>query len=68
MTSTLGKSGSSIPKGRQRHHSYDVSVDAPEKLIEDEPAEVEQEIPSEESQPEERIEENGTEEPATFEE
>jgi len=47
-----------IPKGRQRHHSYDESVDEPARLIEDEPADVEAEIPAEENEPIERSEQD----------
>jgi hypothetical protein len=36
-----------IPTRRQRHHSYDESVDQAAKLIEDEPTDVEAEIPLE---------------------
>ena len=34
------------PKRRERHHSYDESVDEPAKLIEDEPVEIEEESPA----------------------
>lgn len=59
---------SAIPKRRQRHHSFDDSVDEPEKLIEDEPMEIEKEIPVEESEPVERIDDTNAAEPPTFEE
>ncbi len=39
-----------IPKRRQRHHSYDESVDEPAAVIEKEPVEVEAEIPAEENE------------------
>ncbi len=44
-----------VPKRRQRHHSYDESVDQPARLIADESVEVEAEIPAEENEPVERI-------------
>jgi hypothetical protein len=50
------KIANSIPKRRQRHYSYDESVDEPAKLIENEPVEVEAEVPAEENEPVERIE------------
>lgn len=43
-----------IPKGRRRHHSYDESVDESARLIDDEPTEIEAEIPAEENEPVER--------------
>jgi hypothetical protein len=43
------------PKRRDRHYSYDESVDEPAKLIEDEQAEIEQEGPAEENEPVEGI-------------
>ncbi len=56
------------PKRRQRHYSYDESVDEPAKLIEDEPVEIQEEIPAEENQPVESIEENNRSDPPAFEE
>ena len=55
-TAIAGKSSSVVPKLPQKRHSYNESVDEPAKLIEDEPVEVEQEIPAEENEPLERIE------------
>lgn len=63
-----GKKAETIPKKRQRHHSYDESVDEPGKLIENEPVEVEAEVPSEENEPVERIEKEDEPEPPVFEE
>ncbi len=45
-----------VPKRRQRHHSYDETVDEPPQLITDEATEVEAEHPAEENEPVERIE------------
>ena len=44
------------PKKRPRHYSYDESVDEPAKLLEQEAVEIEREIPSEDTEPIERIE------------
>jgi hypothetical protein len=57
-----------VPKRRKRHYSYDESVDEPAKLIKDEPMEVEEEIPAEENQPVERIEENNGSDSSAVEE
>lgn len=67
MMSATGWSNAGIPKRRQRHHSYDESVDEPESLINDEPVDIEKEVPAEESEPVERVEENSADSP-TFEE
>jgi len=40
-----------VPRRRQRHYSYDESLDEPAKLIADEPVEVEAEAPAEENEP-----------------
>ncbi|MGO9008019.1 MAG: hypothetical protein ACLQIQ_19075 [Beijerinckiaceae bacterium] len=50
------KIANAIPRKRQRHYSYDESVDEPAKLIENEPIEIEAEVPAEENEPVERIE------------
>ena len=55
---TGGRSRSTVPKGRRKHHSYDESVNEPATLIEDEPVEIQQEVPAEENEPLETIEEN----------
>jgi hypothetical protein len=57
-----------IPNKRQRHHSYDESVDEPAKLIEDESAEVEAEVPAEENEPVEEIDREDKPVPPVFEE
>jgi len=55
------------PKKRQKHHSYDESVDEPAKLLEQEAVEIEREIPSEDTPAIERIEPDDREAPV-FEE
>ncbi|MCZ7656878.1 MAG: hypothetical protein M5U07_03030 [Xanthobacteraceae bacterium] len=45
-----------VPKKRQRHHSYDESVNEPARVIEDEAVAVENEAPAEENAPEQRPE------------
>jgi hypothetical protein len=59
-TMTGGQSNATVPKRRQRHHSYDESVDEPAKLIEDEAVEIEEELPAEENEPVERIEKDNS--------
>lgn len=56
------------PKRRDKHYSYDESVDEPGKLIEREAVEIEQEIPAEEKRPIERIEDNDRPKVPAFEE
>jgi len=56
------------PKRRQRHYSYDESLDESAKLIADEPAEVERETPAEENEAIERSEEGESAGPSAFEE
>ena len=56
-----------VPKKRQKHHSYDESVDEAAKLLEQEAVEIERAIPSEDTPPIERIEPDDHEAPA-FEE
>jgi hypothetical protein len=58
----------SVPKRRQRHYSYDESLDEPVKLIADEPVEIEREIPAEENEPVEGTEANDSTGPPAFEE
>jgi hypothetical protein len=45
-----------VPKKRQRHHSYDESVDEPVNLLDQEPVETEREIPAEDTEVIERVE------------
>jgi hypothetical protein len=63
-----GKKARTIPLKRQKHHSYDESVDEPAKLIEGEPVEVEAEVPAEENEPVERNEQDEQPGPPAFEE
>ena len=44
------------PKKRPRHYSYDESVDEPARLLEQEPVEIEQETPLEDTEPVEGVE------------
>jgi hypothetical protein len=68
MKATTARSESLIPKRRQKHYSYDESVNEPAKLIEDEPVETEEEVPAEENEPLERIEKSDESEAPAFEE
>ncbi len=63
-----GSHALSVPKRRQRHHSYDESVDEPPKLIADEVTDVEAERPAEENEPVERAERDDAPLPPAFEE
>jgi len=65
---TDGKRHTNIPKRKQRHYSYNESVDESPKLIEDEPVEVEREIPAEDSRPIENIDESKDKDLPAFEE
>jgi hypothetical protein len=56
------------PKLKQKHHSYDESVDEPAKLIEAEPVDVEAETPADENEPIEGDEEDGKSQMPAFEE
>ncbi len=68
MKATTAQSESPIPKRRQKHYSYDESVNEPAKLIEDEPVEIEEEVPAEENKPVERIDKSNESEALAFEE
>ncbi|HTV32071.1 MAG TPA: hypothetical protein VME69_03080, partial [Methylocella sp.] len=61
-------SAKAVPKKRQSHHSYDESVDEPARLIENEPADVEAEVPAEENEPVEQSEQENKPSSAVFEE
>jgi hypothetical protein len=65
---TRYKRAKAIPKKRQRHHSYNESVDESPRLIESEPVEVEAEVPAEENEPVERVEQEDKTAPPAFEE
>jgi len=67
-TLTRAWSASKVPKGRQRHYSYDESVDESAKLIEDEPVDIEKAVPAEENEPLERIKKDSTPNTSAFEE
>jgi hypothetical protein len=69
MKATSAAGGRAIaPRRRQRHYSYDESLDEPAKLIADEPVDVEQEAPAEDNESIEKIENNNSAEPPAFEE
>jgi hypothetical protein len=57
-----------VPKRRQKHYSYDESVDEAGKLIADEPVEIEREVPAEENEPVGGTEANNSTESLAFEE
>jgi hypothetical protein len=56
------------PKQRDKHLSYDESVDEDAKLIDAEPVEVEAEVPAEENEPIEGTTQNDKPPPPSFEE
>lgn len=56
-----------IPKKRQRHHSYDESVDEPAKLIESDAVDIEEAVPLEENESVEGADEKNDEQPPAFE-
>ena len=56
------------PKRRDKHYSYDENVNESAKLIEDEPVEIQGEVPVEEKRPIEDIETDDKTEPPIFEE
>jgi hypothetical protein len=68
QAAALGSKAERIPKRRQRHHSYDESLDEPPKLIAEETTDVETEVPAEENEPVERIEREDTSDTPAFEE
>jgi hypothetical protein len=45
------------PKRKDKHYSYDESIDESAQLLEDEPVDIEQAIPAEESEPVDQVEE-----------
>ena len=57
-----------VPRRRQKHYSYDESLDEPGKLIADEPGDVEAETPTEDRESIERVEPDEPAEPPAFEE
>lgn len=68
MKAATRQSHSIGPRRRQRHHSFDESVDEPAKVIEGEPAEIERGIPAEENEPLERIDKSDSLDTPAFEE
>jgi hypothetical protein len=44
---------------RDRHYSYNEGVDEPGQLLDDEPVEIEAEVPADENEPEQRVDEGG---------
>jgi hypothetical protein len=56
------------PKKRDKHYSYDESVDEAPKLIDSEAVEIEAEVPSDENEPIENINREEKPLPPTFEE
>lgn len=56
------------PKRRDRHYSYNESVDEAPDLIEDEPVGVEHEAPAEDTEPVEGVEDTDEPAPPVFEE
>jgi hypothetical protein len=67
-TMTPTRNASKIPKRRQKHYSYNESVDESAKLIEDEPVDIEKAVPAEENEPLERIDKDITPDTPAFEE
>lgn len=65
--STCRKRSRAGPKRKDKHYSYDESVDEAAKLLEDEPVEIEHAIPAEENEPVEHVEE-AEEDSAAFDE
>ncbi len=63
---TGARNASKVPKRRQKHYSYNESVDESTKLIEDEPVDVEKAVPAEENEPLQRIEKDGTADTPAF--
>jgi hypothetical protein len=57
-----------VPKRKQKHYSYDESLDETPKLIADEPADVEEESPAEENEAIEESQVATRPEPPVFEE
>lgn len=57
-----------VPKRRQKHYSFNETLDEPANLIADEQTDVEEEHPAEENEPVEEIDEDDSARPAAFEE
>ncbi len=54
---SLDDAGTAVPRKPRSRHSFDENLDEPSKLIEQEPADVQSEIPDEGNAPVEPIEE-----------
>lgn len=67
-TATQRRSTSNVPRRRQKHYSYNESVNEPANLIEDEPVDIEEAVPAEENEPIESIERDTTRDTSVFEE
>lgn len=67
-TVTRIRKASKVPKRRQKHYSYNESVDESAKLIEDEPVDIEKAVPAEENEPLQRIDKDSTADTPAFEE
>ena len=65
---TRARNASKVPKRRQKHYSYNESVDESAKLIEHEPVDIEKAVPAEENEPLERIEKDSTHDTPAFKE
>ncbi len=65
---SAGTCRANVPTRRQRHYSYNESLDEPAKLIADEPTDIEKGTPAEENESVERIRDNDGAEPPEFEE
>jgi hypothetical protein len=57
-----------VPKQRQKHHSFDESVDEPAKLLDEEAVDVEEATPLEDNEPVEGADEQNDGVGPTFEE
>jgi hypothetical protein len=47
----MQKRRATVPKRRQRHYSYNESLNEPSRLIADEPTDIEEEMPAEDNEP-----------------
>ena len=62
------QNGGKGPRKQNTHYSRDENVDESAKLIEDEPTEIEKELPSNENEPMQNLEDSDKSEPPLFEE
>lgn len=69
MVGTANAKGKEVgPKNREKHYSYDESVDEAPELIESESVEIEAEIPSDDNEPIEDVNQEEKPLPPAFEE